>query len=355
MCHATMATNTHPPPATPSVQIQTLQTRHGDELSAAMRANDVEILQTKPAPGAWYLHRVALSGVAVQHGRLGGPALALGAAHPDHVEILIPWPDSAAIHYCGQDMTGRIAMYAPGSSHQARCDASQGFTLLSLDTRALSGRIATLDPDRGPDIPAGGFSHFALPPTKELALRRNILQLVARSREAASDSEPCAAIPALAEAIVGPVLETLLRARGVGQRERPEAPARRATMNRVLEYLAAHRHQPVTVEDLCMAAETGLRSLQYAFQDHFSLPPSRFLRYRRLHQARRLLEGRAAKSVKAAALDSGFWEFGRFSVEYRRLFGESPSSTLQRCLIAHGQGPLRRPRQAAASAIPQEL
>jgi AraC-like DNA-binding protein len=33
--------------------------------------------------------------------------------------------------------------------------------------------------------------------------------------------------------------------------------------------------------------------------------------------------------VKEAALDNGFWDLGRFSVEYRKLFGESPSVTLR--------------------------
>jgi AraC-like DNA-binding protein len=34
--------------------------------------------------------------------------------------------------------------------------------------------------------------------------------------------------------------------------------------------------------------------------------------------------------VKRAAYDAGFTEMGRFSVEYRRFFGESPSDTLHR-------------------------
>jgi transcriptional regulator GlxA family with amidase domain len=32
--------------------------------------------------------------------------------------------------------------------------------------------------------------------------------------------------------------------------------------------------------------------------------------------------------VKTIALTHGFWSLGRFSIAYRRMFGESPSATL---------------------------
>jgi transcriptional regulator GlxA family with amidase domain len=33
--------------------------------------------------------------------------------------------------------------------------------------------------------------------------------------------------------------------------------------------------------------------------------------------------------VKSVALQAGFWEMGRFAVEYSRIYGESPSRTLR--------------------------
>ena len=48
--------------------------------------------------------------------------------------------------------------------------------------------------------------------------------------------------------------------------------------------------------------------------------------------ARRALKNADAErtTVTEIASDYGFWEFGRFSVAYRALFGESPSTALRR-------------------------
>ena len=42
------------------------------------------------------------------------------------------------------------------------------------------------------------------------------------------------------------------------------------------------------------------------------------------------------RHVTEIATALGFVELGRFSVEYRRAFGESPSETLRRALREHG-------------------
>jgi AraC-like DNA-binding protein len=57
----------------------------------------------------------------------------------------------------------------------------------------------------------------------------------------------------------------------------------------------------------------------------------RYLWLRRMKQARRALSlaDPAGNTVTAIANDYGFWELGRFSVAYRKLFGEAPSATLR--------------------------
>jgi Helix-turn-helix domain len=43
-----------------------------------------------------------------------------------------------------------------------------------------------------------------------------------------------------------------------------------------------------------------------------------------------LLANPKTRTVAEIATDQGFWELGRFSVAFRKLFGKSPSVTLRR-------------------------
>ncbi|MCA9811052.1 MAG: AraC family transcriptional regulator, partial [Candidatus Dadabacteria bacterium] len=73
-----------------------------------------------------------------------------------------------------------------------------------------------------------------------------------------------------------------------------------------------------------------MRTLYYAFQEFYGISPINFLRLLRLTKARKdLLEADPKKtSVTDVAAKWHFWHFGRFSVEYKNIYGESPSATL---------------------------
>ncbi len=87
--------------------------------------------------------------------------------------------------------------------------------------------------------------------------------------------------------------------------------------------------------DLCCAAGVSQSTLYRAFDAVCGEPPLSYFHKRRLADARRSLTNLPAcrGAVKRAALAAGLTEFGRFSVEYRELFGESPSATLSRNVL----------------------
>jgi AraC-like DNA-binding protein len=89
--------------------------------------------------------------------------------------------------------------------------------------------------------------------------------------------------------------------------------------------------EPLHISALCSVLAVSQRTLRKAFRETYGLPPCRRLRMLRLSEARRTLLAADCRRVTVTqiATEFGFLELGRFSVEYRKLFGETPSQTLR--------------------------
>jgi len=99
----------------------------------------------------------------------------------------------------------------------------------------------------------------------------------------------------------------------------------------VEEYIHTHAGAALTPALLAEVAGVSLRSLYAGFREHRGLSPMAYLRTVRMDRVRHdLLNDAAVGSVSAAAMRWGFTHLGRFSVEYRRVFGECPGETLRR-------------------------
>ena len=99
----------------------------------------------------------------------------------------------------------------------------------------------------------------------------------------------------------------------------------------VLDYIARHLDQSMTVEELARIGGVNKRSLQRAFQSRYEMSPLEFVRRRRLEQAHSMLaSGTPGMTVTTAALLVGFGHMGRFARDYHAQFGEKPSATLAR-------------------------
>ena len=84
--------------------------------------------------------------------------------------------------------------------------------------------------------------------------------------------------------------------------------------------------------EISRTLNVGIRTLERAFSQSIRMPPSRYLAARRLNKAFRSLNeiNRKDCSVTEIAMENCFSHLGRFSLNYRTLFGESPRDTLKR-------------------------
>ena len=82
---------------------------------------------------------------------------------------------------------------------------------------------------------------------------------------------------------------------------------------------------------LALALNISPRTLRKLFQDAFRSSPYQFMLIHGLQCARRelLRSSIGPSSISRVATSHGFTEWGRFSQQYRRMFGELPSATMK--------------------------
>ena len=98
------------------------------------------------------------------------------------------------------------------------------------------------------------------------------------------------------------------------------------------DFIDEHVAEAVTVQQIARAAGVSVRALQLGFRRDLDTTPLQHLRRRRLEAARAALLEASPDHLRVGELGQrwGWSNGGRFTAEYRALFGESPSRTLRR-------------------------
>jgi AraC family ethanolamine operon transcriptional activator len=106
---------------------------------------------------------------------------------------------------------------------------------------------------------------------------------------------------------------------------------RRVIVRKAEEVIRANLDNPPSILDLCELTGAGRRALFYAFEELLGLSPIAYLKATRLHEARRrIITSDRRHCVQVVAGQLNFTHLGQFSIDYARLFGESPSQTEKR-------------------------
>lgn len=100
---------------------------------------------------------------------------------------------------------------------------------------------------------------------------------------------------------------------------------------RARDFIQANAREELCLEDIERAAGVSRFKLFEGFKRYFGQSPMAYLKKHRLTAVRQeLLEDRSARNISVIAMGWGFTHLGRFASEYRKLFDETPSMTVQR-------------------------
>lgn len=112
------------------------------------------------------------------------------------------------------------------------------------------------------------------------------------------------------------------------------APRMHRKLNHLLEVINFHTEGRLRISDLCAIAQVPERTAQYLFKRELGMTPKAYLMGQRMYIAHHdLWQADPSRTyVSDIANSLGFWHMGQFAADYQRVFGELPSTTLNRAV-----------------------
>ncbi|MBN9563860.1 MAG: helix-turn-helix domain-containing protein [Alphaproteobacteria bacterium] len=272
--------------------------------------------------------RAELGRLWMQRTEESGPRVLHGYSDMQRVAVVFETRPGSEMTWNGVVVEAdSLAIMETGRHYHQRFSRTPRWGSISLpvsETGALLGEIIGREPDlraRARPIRAGAEAIGRL-----RRLHAKIVRLA--ERPSAPPGSPDAT-RGLEQAL------TLAIAHCVADAPEPHGDAawrrREITIRRLRAFMTANADKALYIPEICEAIGVSDRTLRACCQDYFGMGPNRYLLLRRMHLAhqRLLAVGPGEATVTEIAMQYGFWELGRFAVEYRRIFGERPSATLR--------------------------
>jgi len=316
---------------TPSYQATRLASFESEIVASFMADSRLEVRLLQGGRYEASQERVLLRDSVLQIASGNLPVLARGRHPADRLHFGFTLAARGPGYMLGQTVVpGDVRVFTEG--HELDYRTAPEVTLSGFQvTREEVERAAVAHLGRPLPIPRTGWLHF-LPTEAAAPLARRIRSTLAVASQSATGLSSSVA-RVLHEELLREFIDALaagleLSARGQQQ----NSPRRGALTQRARDYLFANLDQPFSLRSLSEAACCSERVLQYAFREVYGVGPQGWFHAMKLNEANRELRahGPGEVSVTDVALRWGFTHFGRFSVEYRRMFGERPSETLKR-------------------------
>ncbi len=321
-------------PAYPSLPtITRLATKDSEELAAMMRGWEQEYIYLKKEQFEWGTTLVQIGQLQIQEVYCSGAILDRGVIESDHCAIGIPQHPLGDQLNLGQTISHHSLL--KGQEYEYKAD--QGYKLLVMKTSIESVLACAEDMKRSltpVELQANGvmipnpnaYQQLQVYLKELIELAKTQPELLTHETDDLSGSSMGQliyqdALPLFVDVLTAEP-SVFVAARDCN---------RRHLVKQADAFMREHIDHPITVTDICREMVQSKRSLYYAFQENYGLPPMEYLKQLRLQHVRRNLKRSDPKttSVTKVASSYGFWHMGQFSADYKKMFGESPSITLK--------------------------
>jgi AraC-like DNA-binding protein len=298
-----------------------------EEYRAAIRPSSVEFTVVKRGRFRASVARIDLASLWLQRGREILPRIWHAAPTAERRILSFLAAGPSTVRNGAEFRPGDVALHSPIQDYYHRSLGPLHWAAMSAPAAEMAEISAVL---AGRELVQQSHEQIVTPPANAMA---RLLRLHAKAVQLAEHSPGVIARPEAARGLEQHLIDAMVECLVEPGRREDSAAHRRhaAIMRRFHAALEAGDDKPVYLPELCARIGVSGRTLRSCCQEHLGVSPKRYLLLRRMHLARRALREAAAgvTNVTEIATQFGFWELGRFAVEYKALFGESPSETLR--------------------------
>lgn len=305
--------------------VKTLRTTDYDELTAAEEGWEIHHRPVRPEKFEGRITLARIGGVGVDLESWSTATELVGTSPRQALGFVLPFEGVGSYVSSGMDVAaGQVDVFGADCEIYALTKPGASLISCSVSTEALEERA---------DSPVSTFlaeqadRHRVVPSTRRatVALCRLWKQLLDLS---AREELPREAHDQLLDEVLLVTARALNSAEeGVVTRIRRDYKLAR----RARDFMLERYSEPPSIFEICTFLNTSERTLHYAFSEMYGVTPKRFLKTQRLFGARQALKSTPVGGrVSDIALRFGFWDQGHFAKDYRTMFGELPSATLQR-------------------------
>lgn len=232
------------------------------------------------------------------------------------------------LNYCGKNIEKSMVLQATGGYWDVSFKQNLSFVVAAFNRNYFNHHIELRT---GTEVPSDWLISKACQ-APIFALKayakglENMLRLVKERPEILVEDN---AIRMMTDSILNLLLDVLNQTTPINEKTASKSNKTQG-VRQVIDYLHYYANQTPTIAELCKVAKLSERNLQYGFKEYLGITPVRYLRLVRLNGVKRdlLLAHPKENRIVDIALKWGFIELGRFAGEYRQLFKELPSATL---------------------------
>lgn len=263
----------------------------------------------------------------------------LGLSHIGYGgEVRVQTPDIEAIYHlqivtggrCSWNFDGDILSLSAGQAlmlnPREHIDLTYSNDCQKLIVKVPESVLNTACVASGKAVPKDGlcFTHRVMELKSSLAFLRLLEAVYEEASESAVD------LTSVSRGYADLLANKLLSIFPCNLQEPAGGPGSDRQLQQIRRYLEEHIKEDISVEELADLCNISVRTLYNIFAKEVGTTPKQFIKQTKLHSLYQdLKQGCSARNVTEIALDYGFTHLGRFSSDYRKMFGELPSETLR--------------------------